>query len=36
MFIHEIENWTSFHWDAVRLSETIGRTYKAIGFLKDN
>lgn len=33
MFIHEIENWTSFHWDAVRLSEIIGRASKAIGFL---
>lgn len=33
MFIHEIENWTSFHWDAVRLSEVIGRASKAIGFL---
>jgi len=33
MFIHEIENWTSFRWNAVRLSEPIARTNKAIGYL---
>lgn len=33
MFIHEIENWTSFRWNAVRLSELIARTNKAIGYL---
>jgi len=33
MFVHEIENWMSFKWNAVRLSESIARTNKAIGYL---
>lgn len=30
MFIHQIENWTSFRWNAARLSEPIAWTNKAI------
>lgn len=26
LFIHEIENWTSFRWNAACLSEPIART----------
>ncbi len=33
MFIHEVENWTSFRWDTNKLSDTIARVSKAIGFL---
>ncbi|MEF8802835.1 MULTISPECIES: Fic family protein [Bacteroides] len=33
MFIHEIENWTSFRWNADSLSDAIARTNRAIGYL---
>lgn len=33
MFIHEIENWTLFRWNANRLSEQIARTNRTIGYL---
>ena len=33
MFIHEIENWSSFRWNAERLSDAIALTNRAIGYL---
>ncbi|MDR0937790.1 MAG: Fic family protein [Mediterranea sp.] len=33
-YIHEIENWTDFRWDAVQLSDPIARTNRAIGYLQ--
>lgn len=33
MFIHELENWTSFRWNTERLSDVIARTNRAIGYL---
>ena len=33
LFIHEIENWTSFRWNAACLSELSAPTNKAIGYL---
>ena len=33
MFIHDIENWTSFRWNAETLSDAIARTNRAIGYL---
>lgn len=33
MYIHEIENWTSFRWDAAQLAHTLEKTGKSIGFL---
>lgn len=33
MFIHELENWTSFRWNTERLSDSIARTNRAIGYL---
>lgn len=33
MFIHEIDNWTSFKWDAGQLAYNLEKTGKSIGFL---
>lgn len=33
MFIHETEHWTSFKWNADRLSDVIAQANRAIGYL---
>lgn len=33
MFIHEIENWTSFKWNVNQLSDLTAKTNRAVGFL---
>ena len=33
MFIHETDNWTSFHWDKDKITDILARTNKGIGFL---